>query len=145
MTTKRKSIRRFEYLARTVLAVLALATLAACGSGGGGGARTAPVDSSPAQLDFGVEMARRGLWAEALFRFKQAERLAPGDPQILNNMAVAYEALGEFDQALEVYQRAIKADRTNRDLRRNYSRFIEFYRAFRPDKAEGEAVAEEGS
>ena len=97
-----------------------------------GAARKAP-ETSTAQMEFGVEMAKRGLWSEALFRFKQAERMSPGDPRILNNMAVAYEALGRFDKALEYYQRAIKADRANRDLKRNYSRFIEFYRAFKPD------------
>lgn len=97
-------------------------------------AKKAP-ETASAQLEFGVEMAKRGLWSEALFRFKQAEGLNPGDPAILNNLAVAYEALGRFDKALDYYQRAIKADRTNRDLKRNYSRFIEFYRAFKPDDA----------
>lgn len=97
-------------------------------------AKKAP-ETSSAQLEFGVEMAKRGLWSEALFRFKQAERLSPGEPSILNNLAVAYEALGRFDKALDYYQRAIKADRTNRELKRNYSRFIEFYRAFKPDDA----------
>jgi type IV pilus assembly protein PilF len=86
------------------------------------------------QLDFGVEMAQRGLWSEALFRFEQAGRQLPGDPRVLNNMAVAYEALGQFEKALEQYQNALKADPNNRDLRRNYSRFVEFYRAFKPDQ-----------
>lgn len=86
------------------------------------------------QLAFGVEMAKRGLWNEALFRFKQADRQDPGNPRILNNMAVAYEALGYFDKALEVYQEAIKGDPTNKDLKRNYSRFVEFYRNFKPDQ-----------
>ncbi len=98
-------------------------------------------DNATDQLEFGVKMAKRGLWSEALFRFKQAERLRPGDPQILNNMAVAFEALGRFDQALEYYQRAIKADRGNADLKRNYSRFIEFYRAFKPDQPSEEDEA----
>jgi len=89
--------------------------------------------TSPAQLDFGVEMAKRGLWSEALFRFRQAERHTPGNGRVLNNMAVAYEALGQFENALEYYQNAIKADPANRDLKRNYSRFVEFYRAFEPD------------
>jgi len=101
------------------------------------GARKDP-DNASDQLAFGVQMAKRGLWSEALFRFKQAERLRPGDPRVLNNMAVAYEALGRFELALEYYQQAIKADRTNDDLKRNYSRFIEFYRAFKPDQQQGE-------
>ncbi|MEM1202397.1 MAG: tetratricopeptide repeat protein [Acidobacteriota bacterium] len=89
--------------------------------------------TSEDQLDFGVSMARRGLWSEALFRFRQAERLRPGDARILNNMAVSYEALGQFENALDHYQQAIRADPGDRDLKRNYSRFVEFYRAFKPD------------
>ncbi len=96
-----------------------------------------PANNASEQLAFGVEMAKRGLWSEALFRFKQAGRLRTGDPRILNNMAVAYEALGNFERALDYYQQAIKADRSNRELKRNYSRFIEFYRAFKPDQQQG--------
>ena len=108
------------------------------------GGRKASADNASEQLAFGVDMAKRGLWSEALFRFKQAQRQRPDDPRILNNMAVAHEALGNFDRALEYYQQAIKADRTNRELKRNYSRFIEFYRAFKPDQQQSaEEPAEE--
>ncbi|MCG8462383.1 MAG: tetratricopeptide repeat protein [Holophagales bacterium] len=107
-----------------------------------GGATPEP-STTPAQLDFGVEMARRGLWSEALFRFRQAESLNPGDSRTLHNMAVAYEALGQFERALDYYQKAIAADPQNKDLKRNYSRFVEFYRAFRPDD-QRDASLEEG-
>lgn len=96
-------------------------------------ARTTQITDAKEQLKFGVNMARRGLWSEALFRFKQADRLDPGSPRILNNVAVAYEALGQFDKALATYQEAIRRQSSDRDLRKNYSRFVEFYRAFRPD------------
>lgn len=138
--TKGHSMKLLSNLARRsalVPCLFMLCVLPSAGCGGGNSGYQAPA-TSPAQLSFGVDMARRGLWSEALFRFKQAERLSPGDPQILNNMAVAYEALGEFEKALDYYQRAIKADRNNKDLRRNYSRFIEFYRAFKPDEAKGD-------
>ncbi len=110
------------------------------------GGRKKQVDStSPeAQLAFGVQMAKRGLWSEALFRFKQAARKDPANPRILNNMAVAYEALGNFDKALDYYQDAIRSDPGNRELKRNYSRFVEFYRAFKPaepDEASSKRVA----
>lgn len=108
-------------------------------------AQGAPKDPANAddQLAFGVKMAKRGLWSEALFRFKQAQSRRPGDPQVLNNIAVAYEALGNFEKALDHYQQAIKADRNNSELKRNYSRFIEFYRAFKPDQQTGQEEAEE--
>ena len=117
------------------LAMLMPAVLTtACGSG-----HVEPT-TSPAQLDFGVKMAQRGLWSEALFRFRQAERHQPGNARVLNNMAVAYEALGQFEKALEYYQNAIKAAPGDRELKRNYSRFVEFYRAFRPDEQNSGAL-----
>jgi Tfp pilus assembly protein PilF len=84
------------------------------------------------QLEFGVEMARRGLWSEALFRFDQALRLDPSNPRILNNMAVAYEAIGQFEKALTTYQEALKVAPGNADLKKNYAQFLEFYQGFRP-------------
>jgi Tfp pilus assembly protein PilF len=116
------------------VAALAVAALfvAACGSS----APKAPdaVPPTKTQLQFGVEMAQRGLWSEALFRFRQAQAQRPQDPRVLNNLAIAHEALGQFELALQNYQDALKADPNNRDLRRNYSRFVEFYRAFKPDQ-----------
>ena len=124
--------RRSDILTMTLVACLL--TIVTCG-----GRKAAPPNDMSAQLSFGVEMAKRGLWSEALFRFKQASRLSPGNPRILNNIAVAYEALGNFERALDYYQNAIKADPANRELKRNYSRFVEFYRAFKPaEKPSGE-------
>ena len=105
---------------------------------------TAEKGDAGSQLQFGVDMARRGLWNEALFRFKRALVSRPGDPEVLNNIAVAYEALGLFDEALETYKEALAASSGNRDLRANYSRFLEFYQSFKPaeEVAEEEAPAE---
>lgn len=89
------------------------------------------------QLKFGVDMARRGLWSEALFRFQQADRLDPDNARILNNLAVAYEATGKFDEALALYRRALELQPNDRELRRNYSRFVEFYQGYKPE-GEGE-------
>jgi tetratricopeptide (TPR) repeat protein len=79
-------------------------------------------------------MAQRGLWSEALFRFRQAERLGDNRASVLNNIAVAYEALGLFDQAQIYYKKALDQDPRNVGLKRNYSRFVEFYQSFKPDQ-----------
>jgi len=128
-----RSVPRGRAAARLAAAALAVPLLAAavgCGSGGGTLGTSAP----RSQMDFGVEMAQRGLWSEALFRFQQAQRLAPGDPQVLNNLAVAYEATGQYEKALTSYQQALQAAPANRDLRRNYARFVEFYQSYRPQE-----------
>jgi len=100
-----------------------------------------PPGEAKAQLSFGVDMARRGLWREALFRFNEAQRLAPDSTAILNNLAVAYEATGEFEKALDYYQRALKVSPSDRNLRNNYARFIEFYQSFQNAKKKRPAVA----
>lgn len=107
--------------------LLLLPLLTACGGGNYG-----QPDRANSQLSFGVAMAQRGLWSEALFRFHQAERLDPQNPRVLNNLGVAYEAAGEYERALEYYQRALKIDTQNRELRANYARFVEFYQSFKP-------------
>jgi tetratricopeptide (TPR) repeat protein len=113
---------------RAVLLTGAVLVLVACGS--------APVADRPGeQIDFGVDMARRGLWSEALFRFERAARMEPDSFRALNNLAVAYEANGRFEEALETYRRALRLQPANRDLRRNYARFAEFYQSFRPEAA----------
>lgn len=116
--------------------VALVVALSACG----GGAKE-PAEVTPSQLQFGVKMAKRGLWNEALFRFRAADRLDPENPRIINNIAVAYEALGKFDKALEHYQEAVRAAPSNAELRKNYSRFVEFYRAYKPDETDGDTAA----
>ncbi len=60
-------------------------------------------------LRFGTTMARGGNWREAKFRWEQALRQGPADPRLLNNLAVAAEALGEPERAGELYKRALAA------------------------------------
>lgn len=83
------------------------------------------------QLSFGVNMARRGLWQEALFRFREAERLDPRNPHVENNLGVAYEAAGDFDHALLYYKKAISLAPESREVKANYTRFVEFYQGFK--------------
>lgn len=91
-------------------------------------------------------MAQQGLWQEALFRFHQAEKLDPKNPRVLNNLAVAYEATGDFDRALDFYKQALAAAPDSRETRRNYARFVEFFQAYRGKPKESkETKAKEGN
>lgn len=114
--------------------------------GCGGGGQTATVagvatTSAGSQMDFGIQMAQQGLWSEALFRFRQAARLNPNDYRVYNNLAVAYEATGQFEEALQAYQQALQIAGDHRELRRNYARFAEFYQSFRPQTEAEQAGA----
>jgi len=43
-----------------------------------------------------------------------------------NNLAVAYEANGDYDNALKEYRESLRLDRSNQYVQKNYSRFVEF-------------------
>ncbi|HYS54121.1 MAG TPA: tetratricopeptide repeat protein [Thermoanaerobaculia bacterium] len=78
------------------------------------------------QDNFGVQMARMNLWREALFRFQRAVEINPNDAMAHNNLAVAWEANGDFEKARKEYLEALKLDRSNQYIQKNYSRFVEF-------------------
>lgn len=108
---------------------------------GAPGARAKSTQDGKSQLAFGVDMAKRGLWSEALFRFEQARRLQPASVSILNNLAICYEAGGRFEDALATYREALLLAPENRVLKQNYSRFAEFYQGYRPRKATAAVTA----
>ena len=102
---------------------------------GAGAAVASKGGEAKAQIAFGIDMAKRGLWNEALFRFEQVKKDQPADPAVLNNLAVAYEAVGRFDDAEAAYKEALKAAPSNRDIKKNVARFREFLQSFRAKKA----------
>lgn len=79
------------------------------------------------QVAFGIEVAQRGLWREASYRWAKAVELDPKNPSARNNLAVAYEQAGEFDLANEEYERALELDADNLYIRQNYELFREAY------------------
>ena len=81
------------------------------------------------QIQRGYTAARQGYWLEALFRFERANALTPNQPRILNNIAVSLEASGRFEEALATYETALSVAPNDQVLRRNFSRFKEFYEA----------------
>ncbi len=95
-----------------------------------------------AEMKWGFKAARRGYWQEALMRFEHANELTPNQARILNNIAVAQEANGLYELALLTYQEGLALEPNNNALRRNYTRFQEFYRSY---IAPPEVQAEEGA
>jgi Tfp pilus assembly protein PilF len=91
------------------------------------------------QSQFGVRMAKMNLWREAMFRFRRAVDIDPNDAQAHNNLAVALEAIGDFDGAAKEYREALRLDRSNQHIQKNYSRFVEFTQ--KAKKREASAVA----
>ena len=108
------------------------AVTTACTSGGSAG------KSAAGQMELGYKAARRGYWQEALTRFQQADAVRPDQPRILNNMAVALEAVGRFDDALTTYERAREIAPNDRNLRRNQRALKEFYSTYVAEPEEPE-------
>jgi len=121
-------------------AVIVVALSFAVGPVAGGDGRA---KEAGAEMDFGYKAARHGYWQEALYRFERANELTPDQPRILNNIAVAQEANGLFEQAMLTYQTAMAIAPNNDALRRNYTRFQEFYASFVAPPEEGQDEAEE--
>ena len=98
-----------------------------------------------AEMKFGYKAAKRGYWQEALMRFQHANELTPDQPRILNNIAVAQEANGMYEQALLTYQEGLAIDSGDNALRRNYSRFQEFYTSYIAPPEDTENEGKEGA
>lgn len=86
---------------------------------------------------FAARAARLGLWNEARLRWEQALELSPGDPGLLNNIAVASEALGDYERARELYQRAAEAAPGAEEIRENLLDFGKTHRDAFNDKETG--------
>ena len=81
--------------------------------------------TSEQEVQFGIEVARQGLWQEARFRFEKAVGLDPNNPAALNNLAIALEQEGEFAKAREAYERALKLKPGDTYIQQNYDLFRE--------------------
>lgn len=77
------------------------------------------------QVDFGIMVAQRGLWREAIYRWERAVRIDPGYAAAYNNLAVAYEHEGALDKARQAYEKALELDPGNSVIRQNYELFKE--------------------
>jgi Tfp pilus assembly protein PilF len=106
--------------ATSTVFLIALLSFAACRSGGG------DLSRADTQRRFGVRMAKMNLWREATFRFRRATEIEPENAMAHNNLAVALEATGDFDAAAREYREALRLDRSNEYIQKNYSRFVEF-------------------
>jgi len=88
--------------------------------------------------NFAHRAAQAGLWREALDRWQRADELAPDDPGVLNDLAVAHEALGDTLPAQELYERAVALDPDSDELRDNLLAFRKAHPELYPQEDEDE-------
>lgn len=75
------------------------------------------------QIRFGIEAAQMQLWDEAIFRWKKVISLEPNNSSAHNNLAVAYENKGMFEEAENEYLKALDLDPDNERIQSNYEKF----------------------
>jgi Flp pilus assembly protein TadD len=77
------------------------------------------------QVEFGIAVAQKGLWKEALYRWERATQLDPTYAAAFNNLAVGYEQTGEFEKARQAYEKALALEPKSQMIRQNYDLFKE--------------------
>ena len=76
-------------------------------------------------------MAKQANWREAIFRWQRVLALAPDNPRIHNNLAVAYESLGEYDKAEAEYRAALASPHAPDEIKENHELFLKFYNRYK--------------
>jgi len=77
------------------------------------------------QVEFGIAVAQRGLWREAIYRWERAAQIDPTYAAAHNNLAIAYEHEGDLTKARHAYEKAIELEPDNTFIKQNYELFKE--------------------
>src|SRR5262245_55254641 len=94
-------------------------------------ARGAAAPDAEKQIRFGTEMAEQGNWREAMFRWRRALTSDPDNPRLHNNLAVAYESIGDYARADTEYRAALASPQAPDEVRKNYELFARFYERYK--------------
>jgi type IV pilus assembly protein PilF len=82
-------------------------------------------NDAKSQVEFGINVAQRGLWREAIYRWEKATELDPTYAAAFNDLAIAYEHEGQLAKARKAYEKALEIDPNNSLVRQNYELFKE--------------------
>ena len=82
-------------------------------------------EQAKSQVEFGITVAQKGLWQEAVFRWERATEIDPTYAAAFNNLGIAYEQLGKFDRAGKAYEKALELEPQNLSIQQNYDLFKE--------------------
>jgi Flp pilus assembly protein TadD len=77
------------------------------------------------QVAFGIAVAQRGLWREAIYRWERAIEIDPTYASAFNDLAIGYEHEGQLDKARNAYEKALQLDPDNVQIRQNFELFKE--------------------
>jgi Tfp pilus assembly protein PilF len=94
------------------------------------------------QTSFGIWAVERGLWDEAVFRWKKVLAATPNSVAAHNNLAVAYEKKGLWAEARREYEIALKLAPQNTWVKSNFQKFLDNLDPEKKEKEEKEKTKE---
>ena len=80
-------------------------------------------NSYNSEFEFANKLAQDGLWKEAHYRWSKIAKTGKSSAKIYNNMAIALEEMGKFDEAEKMYKKALEIDPGNPTVKSNYDAF----------------------
>jgi len=95
-------------------------------------------------FSFANKLAEDGLWKEAYYRWNKVLEAGRKDAVIYNNMAIALEEMGKFDEAEKTYQKALELAPNNQTIKTNYDRMKKFLKKEKNDEGKKEKIPEKG-
>ena len=78
-----------------------------------------------ALVDFGISVAQKGLWREAIYRWEKAIETDPTYAAAYNDLAIAYEHEGQLVKARKAYEKALELEPNNSQIQQNFDLFKE--------------------
>ncbi len=81
------------------------------------------VNSYRSDFQFANKLAKEGLWQEAYYRWQKTMTAGGGSAALHNNLAVALESLGRYEEAEREYQLALKLAPADAKIQSNFNLF----------------------
>lgn len=85
------------------------------------------------QMKIGLWASRQDLWDEAIYRWRRVLEINQTSAAAHNNLAVAYETKGLWDEARREYASALKLDPKNSAIKSNFEQFQKNFEVKKPE------------
>ncbi len=80
------------------------------------------------EFAFANKLAKEGLWKEAYYRWKRSLVEGQKNVAVFNNMAIALEKMGKFDEAETTYKKALAIAPNNPTVKSNLEKLQKYLR-----------------